>query len=180
MIQANCDDEPAMKAILAGLKKRHDTTGDTPILIHTVCTQIPCPSIRPYPTNHVLLFPLSPALQSGGAVLADNARGEYASDTVTSDLDLAALDALPPSAPHHAVDLLAISASTAGYARTYLVFPAAVYGKPAGALFDAGIAHKHSFVIPWLTKVFAKRGRAGLLGTGANIWPNVHIDDGES
>ncbi|KAI0739622.1 NAD(P)-binding protein [Daedaleopsis nitida] len=146
---ANCDDEPAMKAILAGLKKRHETIGDTPILIHT----------------------------SGLAVLVDDARGEYTSQTITSDLDLAALDALPPSALHHVVDLLAISASTEGYARSYLVFPGLIYGIAKGPLFDGGISHKHSLAIPWLTTAFAKRGRAGMLGTGASMWPNVHIAD---
>ena len=34
--QADADDEAALKAILAGLKRRHEKTGDVPHLIHTV------------------------------------------------------------------------------------------------------------------------------------------------
>ena len=36
-MQADADDEAAMKAILEGLKKRHEKLGDLPILIQTVC-----------------------------------------------------------------------------------------------------------------------------------------------
>ena len=118
-------------------------------------------------------------LQSGTAVLIDDARGEYASTTITSDLDLAALEALPPSAPHHVVDLLTISADTDGYARTYLVFPGVIYGLGHGPLYDAGISNRHSISVPWFGRAFLKRGRAGVVGKGACIWPNVHIDDSE-
>ncbi len=38
--QADADNEAALKAINAGLKKRHEKLGDTPILIHTVCSLI--------------------------------------------------------------------------------------------------------------------------------------------
>ncbi|RPD64771.1 NAD-P-binding protein [Lentinus tigrinus ALCF2SS1-6] len=146
---ADCDHEPAMKAILAGLKKRHEKLGDKPILIHT----------------------------SGAAVLMDESRGRFASDKVVSDLDIAALGALPPSAPHHVVDLLAISADTEGYALSYLIFPTLIFGTASGPLYDAGIAKKYSIAIPWMADAFLKRGRAGVVGTGANIWANVHIDD---
>ena len=45
--QADADDEPAMKAILAGMKKRHEKTGDTPILIHLVSTHTSCEVMCP-------------------------------------------------------------------------------------------------------------------------------------
>lgn len=35
-LQADCDDVDALKAILSGLKARHEKTGDLPLLIHTV------------------------------------------------------------------------------------------------------------------------------------------------
>ncbi|TFK78738.1 hypothetical protein K466DRAFT_58712, partial [Polyporus arcularius HHB13444] len=73
---ADADDEAALKAILAGLKRRHEKTGDVPHFIHT----------------------------SGLALIADTARGEYLASNIWSDLDVAALDALPPTAPHHAAD----------------------------------------------------------------------------
>ena len=159
-----------MKAILAGLKKRHEKLGDLPILIQTVCHDSDSGTAK---MTH------SPNLQSGTAVLIDDARGEYASTTITSDLDLAALEALPPSAPHHVVDLLTISADTDGYARTYLVFPGVIYGLGHGPLYDAGISNRHSISVPWFGRAFLKRGRAGVVGKGACIWPNVHIDDSE-
>ncbi len=34
--QADADDEPLIKAILSGARKRYATLGDLPILIHTV------------------------------------------------------------------------------------------------------------------------------------------------
>ena len=37
ILQADADSEDPMKAILAGLKARHEKTGEKPILIHTVC-----------------------------------------------------------------------------------------------------------------------------------------------
>jgi hypothetical protein len=42
-IQANADDFDAMKAILSGLKKRYEATGQTPLLIHTVRLSPPYP-----------------------------------------------------------------------------------------------------------------------------------------
>jgi hypothetical protein len=35
-LQADVDDKPAAEAILRGLKKRKETTGKVPFLIHTV------------------------------------------------------------------------------------------------------------------------------------------------
>ncbi|KAI0682657.1 hypothetical protein C8T65DRAFT_596423, partial [Cerioporus squamosus] len=147
--QADADDEAALKAILAGLKRRHEKTGDVPHLIHT----------------------------SGAALIADTARGAYLASNIWSDLDVAALDALPPTAPHHAADLLVVRADEDGYARTYIVVPGYVYGTPSGPLYDAGIAKKTTILLPWLADVFARRGRAGVLGGGKNAWANVHVHD---
>ncbi|RPD68444.1 NAD-P-binding protein [Lentinus tigrinus ALCF2SS1-7] len=146
---ADADDEGAMKAILAGLKRRHEKTGDVPHLIHT----------------------------SGAALIADSARGAYLSPRIYSDLDIAALDALPATAAHHTVDLLAVQADEDGYARTYIVVPGYVYGAPSGPLYDAGIAKKTTILLPWLADVFARRGRAGVLNGGKNAWANVHVHD---
>ncbi|RPD68447.1 NAD(P)-binding protein [Lentinus tigrinus ALCF2SS1-7] len=146
---ADSDDEPAMKAILAGMKKRHEKIGDTPILIHL----------------------------SGAGSLTDDARGEYASQTVTSDLDIAAIDAIPPTAFHHAVDLMAVAADTEGYARTYIVAPGIIYGLSHGPLFDAGVARRNLNQVAFFADAFLARGRAGVVGKGASIWADVHIDD---
>ena len=158
-----------MKAILAGLKARYEKTGEKPILIHTVCP-------KPIP----LIPPLTYFLQkSGTGLLADDSRGEHTSPTITSDLDLAALERLPASALHHSVDLLVNAADADGYATTYIVLPGIIYGRPTGPLFDgpAPISRGTMMQIPWLAGPFVKRGRPAVVGKGAGRWPNVHIDD---
>ncbi|KAI1796988.1 NAD(P)-binding protein [Ganoderma leucocontextum] len=148
---ADADAEEPMKAILAGLKRRFEKTGDKPILIHT----------------------------SGTGVLADDARGEHTSPVITSDLDLAAIERLPASALHHSVDLLVNAADTDDYATTYVVLPGIIWGRPTGLLFDgpAPIARGTMSQIPWLTGPFVQRGRPAVVGKGVGRWPNVHIDD---
>jgi len=44
-MQADADNIDAASAILSGLKLRHETTGQVPYLIHTVCTMSPTPLI---------------------------------------------------------------------------------------------------------------------------------------
>ncbi|KAI9061106.1 NAD-P-binding protein [Trametes sanguinea] len=144
------DSVDAIKAILQGLKTRHEKTGDLPHLIHT----------------------------SGTGVFIDQARGEYATDTIISDVDQAALDAIPPDAFHRGVELLAIGADeNDGYARTHIVSPAVIYGLGHGPLFDAGIANPFTFAVLAFVRAALKRGNVGVQGKGATIWQSVHIDD---
>ncbi|TBU33512.1 NAD(P)-binding protein [Dichomitus squalens] len=149
--QADADDVEATKAIISGLKRRFEKTGKKPILIHT----------------------------SGTGLLIDNARGEYASSSITSDLDVAAIEKIPSTAFHHEVDLLVNSADIEGYATTYIVVPGIIYGRPKGPLFDGAkpIAHTQTIIVPKYVEVITRRGRPGIVGKGANIWPYVHIDD---
>ncbi|EJF64709.1 NAD(P)-binding protein [Dichomitus squalens LYAD-421 SS1] len=148
--QANADDMEVTKAVLAGLKRKFEKTGKKPILIHT----------------------------SGTGILIDNARGEYASPTITSDLDAAAIEKIS-AIYRHAVDLLVSSADVEGYATTYIVVPGIVYGRPKGPLFDGAepIANTQTVVVPRYTEAIAQRGRPGIVGKGANIWAYVHVDD---
>ncbi|KAI0668324.1 NAD-P-binding protein [Trametes maxima] len=146
---ADCDDVDAMKAILRGMKARHDKTGDVPLLIHT----------------------------SGAAELADDAGGEYSSDTIYSDLNISAIEALPPSAFHRPVTLLVVAADVDGYARTHVIMPSIIYGVGTGPLFDAGIANPHTIVVPMLMRAALQRGSVGILGKGASRWGNVHLSD---
>lgn len=46
-------------------------------------------------------------------------------------------------------------------------------------MVTAGIANNHSMQVPSLILAALDRQRAGMIGRGVNIWPNVHIDDGE-
>ncbi|KAH9903078.1 NAD-P-binding protein [Cubamyces lactineus] len=147
---ADCDDVEATKAILRGLKQRHDKTGELPVLIHT----------------------------SGTGEFADDARGEFASETIYSDLDIPTIEALPPNAPHRPADLLVVAADTEdGYARTHIIMPSIVYGIATGPLVDAGIVNPHTIITPLFVRAGLSRGTVGVLGKGLSRWANVHIDD---
>ncbi|KAI0661782.1 NAD-P-binding protein [Cubamyces menziesii] len=147
---ADCDNVEGTKAILRGLKQRHDKTGELPHFIHT----------------------------SGTAEFADNARGEFASETVYSDLDIPTIEALPPSAPHRPVDLLVVAADAeGGYARTHILMPSVVYGVATGPLVDAGVANPHTAMIPIFVRTALSRGSVGVMGKGVSMWANVHVDD---
>ncbi|KAI0822486.1 NAD-P-binding protein [Trametes gibbosa] len=146
---ADCDDIEAIKAIFKGFKVRHEKTGDVPILIHT----------------------------SGSATLGDDAQGAYASEKIYSDLNIADIEALPPTAIHRPVDTFIANEDAAGYVRTHIVLPAFVYGVPAGPLFDAGISNPHTVATGLWVNNALKFGTIPVLGTGASIWGTVHIDD---
>ncbi|GBE86901.1 NAD-P-binding protein [Sparassis crispa] len=143
------DDIPATEAILRGLRKRHATTGDLPILIHT----------------------------SGTGELMDNAKGLYTTDTIYNDLDAAQTETLPPTALHRPVDLAVVRADAEGYARTHIVMPSMIYGIAGGPLVAAGISNSLSIQVPYLIRASLDRRQAGMVGRGVPVWSNVHIDD---
>ncbi|KAI0746779.1 NAD-P-binding protein [Daedaleopsis nitida] len=143
------DDVPLIKAILNGMKAKHGKTGVQPILIHT----------------------------SGTAIIVDDARGEYATDKVYSDLNLEQIKAIPETALHRNVDLLVFEADTEGYARTHIVCPCTIYGLPKNPLVEAGIANSHSIQIPILVKAALAGKKAGVIGQGKPIWTSVHNED---
>lgn len=111
-------------------------------------------------------------------MLADDAAGLQASDVIWDDANPDQLEQLPPTAPHRDVDLEIIQADKEGYVRAYFVTPATIYGIASGKFAEAGLANKHSIQVPALISASVDRGRAGMVGKGVNIWPNVHIDDG--
>ena len=45
-------------------------------------------------------------------------------------------------------------------------------------LVDQGIQNRLSIQVPQLIRASLARGRAGMVGDGKNIWPDVNIDDG--
>ncbi|KAF8841111.1 NAD(P)-binding protein [Paxillus ammoniavirescens] len=144
---ADADNVSACEAILKGLKKRHQTTGTVPILIHTV------------------------------SVLTDNAGGMHEYDTIWDDMNPDQLETLPDTQIHRNVDLMVIAADKEGYARTYIVLPSTIYGFATGKLVDLDIQNTRSIQIPMLVDASIARRRGGMVGEGLNRWPNVHIDD---
>ncbi|OSC98273.1 NAD-P-binding protein [Trametes coccinea BRFM310] len=146
---ADADDLPAAQAILSGLRKRHAKLGDLPILIHT----------------------------SGTGELTDDARGMYATDTIYSDLNVEQIKSIPPTAFHRNVDLTIMEADEQGYVRAHIILPSTIYGISEGPLFEAGVSNPHSIQIPLLIKGSLDRKRAGIVGLGKALWPDVHIND---
>ncbi|KAH9836833.1 uncharacterized protein C8Q71DRAFT_858030 [Rhodofomes roseus] len=94
-----------------------------------------------------------------------------------SDLDLADVKAVPPTALHRNVDLAAIGADEAGYVKTYLVCPPLIAGLASGPLYDAGLAHRNSIQAPALMRPALDRKQAGVVGDGKGVWAAVHVDD---
>ncbi|KII92141.1 hypothetical protein PLICRDRAFT_36933 [Plicaturopsis crispa FD-325 SS-3] len=146
---ADSDALPSVEAVLRGLKKRFEATGKAPSYIHT----------------------------SGTGVLMDSAVGAFLSDDIYDDADAEKIAKLPPTQLHRNVDVLVEAADTAGYAKTYIVLPTAVYGQATGPLVDAGFQHASSLMIPMLIKVALGRGQSGVVGKGLNQWGYVHVDD---
>ncbi|KAI0648487.1 NAD-P-binding protein [Trametes meyenii] len=146
---ADNDDVDAVKAILSGMRARHEKTGELPLLIHT----------------------------SGVGEIIDDAWGDYVSDTVYSDLDIPKIEALPSTALHRPVDLLVVAADIAGYARTHIVLPSFVYGVGKGPLYDAGVANPQTALIPMHVRAALLRGNVGIMGKGLSRWASVHIQD---
>ncbi|KAI0368804.1 NAD-P-binding protein [Pilatotrama ljubarskyi] len=143
------DNVDAIRAILGGLKARHEKTQDVPHLIHT----------------------------SGTGEFMEDVRGEYPPRDWYSDLDVAKIESLPPTAFHREVDLLVIAADTEGYARTHIVLPSNIYGIATGPLFDAGISNPNTIFVPMLVKAALQRGSVGVMGQGVSQWADIHIEE---
>ncbi|KAH8100946.1 NAD(P)-binding protein [Cristinia sonorae] len=146
---ADADNFPAIQTILRGLKKRHETTGDVPILIHT----------------------------SGTGVLYSMDGGMFPGKVIYDDTNIEQMASLAPSQVHRNVDLEIVNADQAGYIKGYIVIPSTIYGIANHKLVQAGISNCHSDQIPTLIKIALKRGEAGMTGKGLSLWPDVDIDE---
>ncbi|KAF9565248.1 NAD-binding protein [Agrocybe pediades] len=146
---ADADNFEASVAILRGLKRRNRETGSVPILIHT----------------------------SGTGVLVDDAKGDHGTDTIYDDANPDQIESLPDTQLHRNVDLEVLRADKEGYLKSYIVLPSTIWGIATGVLVEKGIQNPHSQQVPQLVRASLARGRAGMVGEGKNIWPDVHIDD---
>lgn len=146
---ADADHFKGAKAILAGAKKRHASTGEVPILIHT----------------------------SGTGVLTDDAKGDKTMDTIYYDTNVEQIESLPPTQAHRDVDLEVVAADQSGYVRTYIILPSTIYGIVTGSLVSLGIQNPHSVQVPAIIKAGLDRGQGGMVGEGKNLWPNVEVNE---
>ncbi|EEB92550.1 hypothetical protein MPER_08922, partial [Moniliophthora perniciosa FA553] len=87
------------------------------------------------------------------------------------------IETLPPTQVHRNVDLEIVSADKEGYVKTYIILPSTIYSIAQGPLFAAGISNPHSIQIPAIIKASIDRKRAGMVGAGKNLWPNVDIHE---
>ncbi|KAJ7670087.1 hypothetical protein DFH06DRAFT_1372849 [Mycena polygramma] len=144
---ADSDNLPAAESILRGLKKRFDTTGAKPKLIHLV------------------------------SCLGDGAKGMFASHKVYKDTDLEALEALPATQSHRNVDLAIIAADVQGYIDSYIFFPGLVFGTPCGVLAKAGVQNAKNLGFTFILGASFKRRGAGFVGEGKNIIAIVDVNE---
>lgn len=129
-------------------------------------------------------------------VLIDDAAGDHITDTIYNDADPDQIETLADTQPHRNVDLELLKADKEGtsqfhfssdypssylpgYVKVYFILPSTIYGIATGELVDRGIQNPHSQQVPGLIRVALCRGRAGMVGAGKNVWPNVHIEEGK-
>lgn len=147
----DCDDNDQAQAVVAGLKKRHNATGDIPIVIH--------------------------ASGTGELVFGHNTQGMAVTDTIYDDADIEQIKSISPEAPHRAVTLTFVNADTEGWMKTYIVMPGMIYGAASSPLVDAGIQYSRSRGLPLGMNPTISRGRPGVIGKGLTVWATVHVED---
>ncbi|OWJ62084.1 NAD-dependent epimerase/dehydratase family protein [Inquilinus limosus] len=104
---------------------------------------------------------------SGTSVVADDARGDWASDKV-HDEDTP-VEPVPGKAARVAIDRLIVDAAGRGV-RSAVLCNSLIYGTGPGLNPD-------SVQIPALVAQARKTGVVRPVGRGLNIWSNVHVDD---
>ncbi|KAL0569749.1 hypothetical protein V5O48_012210 [Marasmius crinis-equi] len=114
---------------------------------------------------------------SGTGVLTDKALGEYTSDVIWDDENVAQIESLAPDAPQRPVELKVVSADEEGYAYTYIVCLSVIYDGASNPLVDAGIANSRTIAFKMFVPISIKRGYGTTIGKGENVWANVHIDE---
>ncbi|WP_225773363.1 NAD-dependent epimerase/dehydratase family protein [Inquilinus sp. Marseille-Q2685] len=104
---------------------------------------------------------------SGTSVVADDARGEWASDRVY-DEDTP-VEPVPGKAARVAIDRMIVDAAGRGV-RAIVLCNSLIYGTGPGL-------HPDSVQIPTLVAEARRTGVVRHIGRGLNIWSNVHVDD---
>ena len=135
-------------------------------------------------------------------IIVDDTKGNSSTETVWDDTDVAKLDTIADTQLHRNVDILILAADkegescthptlppprhdaptypqSQGYVKTYFVIPSTIFGFASGKLVDLGVQNTRSIQIPWAVSRSISRKRAGHVGQGLSVWPDVHIDDSE-
>lgn len=104
---------------------------------------------------------------SGTSVVADDARGDWASDKIYDEVT--PVEPVPGKAARVAIDRLIVAAAGRGV-RSAVLCNSLIYGTGPGLNPD-------SVQIPALVAAARKTGVVRPVGHGLNIWSNVHVDD---
>lgn len=148
---ANCDHKASVVALLSGLHKQFEKTGQQPIFIHTSGAGVL--------TEHSIGLGVPPEL--------DRNQTEWDEQDVEKHQDIGY------AAPHRFVDVEVFKAAKQGFVKTYLVVPPTVFGVGLGPF----AANRMSIQISRLVYHSLVRRQVMTVGTGDNIWPNVHVAD---
>ncbi|KAJ3532955.1 hypothetical protein NM688_g7347 [Phlebia brevispora] len=148
---ADCDNLDHVQHVLAGLKKRHEATGDIPIVIHTSGT--------------------------GELILGQDTGGMSASDTIFDDSNVEQMKSLPIDAPHRNVTVAYVDADVQGYIKTYIVMPGLIYGTVVSPMVAAGVQNSNTRALEYMISPALDRRQAGVVGAGLSRWGSVHVDD---
>ncbi len=103
---------------------------------------------------------------SGSSIVGTRARGELVEAVFDEDTPF---QPSPQRAARVEIDRLVRAAAAEGV-RTVVIAPSLIYGRGRGL-------NPHSIQVPWLIALAKKAGVAKHIGSGANRWSNVHIDD---
>lgn len=103
---------------------------------------------------------------SGSSIVGSRAGGEAVDEIYAEDTPLTPS---PARAARVALNETIRAAADRGV-RTVVVAPSLIYGLGHGL-------ERHSMQVPWLIALARKSGIARHVGSGGNIWSNVHMDD---
>ncbi|RXK38281.1 hypothetical protein M231_04454 [Tremella mesenterica] len=151
---ASADDVPGIQAIISGMRIYHQKHGQKVVFIHT----------------------------SGTGALQTDDRGEIEgkdiyTDALNPEKGYKTVADLPITASHRNVDVIVEAADKEGVCDSYIVLPGTIWGKPERKVYEIGVANDTSIQIPKLVEMAVRRGQAGYVGKGENVWVHIHIQD---
>lgn len=103
---------------------------------------------------------------SGSSIVGKRDRGERSDDVFDEN---SSFEPSPARAARVALNERILATGNDGV-RAVIICPTLIYGVGRGV-------NPHSIQVPWLIKLARKDGAAKHIGSGGNIWSNVHIDD---
>lgn len=104
---------------------------------------------------------------SGSSIVSDNANGEYSKHIFNEDTPYSPV---PEKAIWYAIERNLILPAAKDGVRSIIICPCMIYGTGLGI-------RTQSIQIPLMIKTAKNMGTSKYVGSGRNIWSNVHIDD---